>query len=224
MKLFSKRYLIGSISAGALLLMFGCNDNKDTAVDVGYVHASYAFDVNDLNQFVGSADNVFVGYVEKIEGTEYKFPTTIETETGSKTISTPHTNYSITVIDNLKGELKKDQPIPLQKAGGISEDGSIQVIFENDILPEEGKYYIFSTLNQPDGSILAGGTNTTIPLNVDDVDGVDSRSNTVSSEDPLNANAKSDIVSSEEYKDFTKAIKNQVKFEHPEYYENNYSE
>ena len=76
-KLFSKRYLIGSISAGALLLMFGCNDKKDTEVNVGYVHASYAFDVNDLNQFVGSADNVFVGYVEKIEGTEYKFPTTI---------------------------------------------------------------------------------------------------------------------------------------------------
>ncbi|WP_354471874.1 cell surface protein [Lysinibacillus parviboronicapiens] len=215
-KLFSKRYLIGSISAGALLLMFGCNDKKDTEVNVGYVHASYAFDVNDLNQFVGSADNVFVGYVEKIEGTEYKFPTTIETETGSKTISTPHTNYSIRVIDNLKGELKKDQPIPLQKAGGISEDGSTQVIFENDILPEEGKYYIFSTLNQPDGSILAGGTNTTIPLNVN------IKRNIVSSEDPLNA--KSDIVNSKEYKDFEKAIKNQVKFEHPEYFENNYSD
>lgn len=203
MKLFSKRYLIGSLSACTLLLMFGCNDNKETEVNVGYVHASYAFDVNNLNQFVGSADNVFVGYVDKIEGTEYKFPSTVENETGTRTLSSPHTNYSITLIDNLKGKLKKNQPIPLQKSGGISEDGSMQVIFENDILPEEGKYYIFSTLNQPDGSILAAGANTTIPLDV---------------------NAKSDIVSSKEYKDFKKAIKNQVKLERPDYFENNYSD
>ena len=203
MKLNSKRYLIGILSACTLLLIFGCNDNKDTEVYAGYVYASYAFDVNNLNQFVGSADNVFVGYVERIEGTEYKFPSTVETETGTRTLSSPHTNYSITVIESLKGKLKKIQPIPLQKSGGISEDGSMQVIFENDILPEEGKYYIFSTLNQPDGSILAAGTNTTIQLNV---------------------NAKSDIVSSKEYKDFKKAIKNQVKFERPEYFENNYSD
>ncbi len=60
--------------------------------------------------------------VEKLEGTEYKFPVTVEPENGAKEVSSSNTNYSITVIDNIKEKLKKNTAIPIQKLGGTSEN------------------------------------------------------------------------------------------------------
>ncbi|WMM89232.1 hypothetical protein Q7C09_11455, partial [Heyndrickxia coagulans] len=81
--------------------------------------------------------------VDEKTGTEYKNTTQIETEEGTKEISTPYTNYKITVLENIKGELETDKPIPVQKAGGISEDGSSIVTFDDDNLPEVGQSYVF---------------------------------------------------------------------------------
>ncbi|MGE8203065.1 cell surface protein [Heyndrickxia sp. NPDC080065] len=131
-----------------------------------------------------------MGYVENLEGTEYKFPVTVETENGSKEVTSPYTNYSITVIDNIKGKLKKNTAIPMQKSGGISEDKNLYILYEDDLLPEGGKCYIFNTYNQPDGSILISRPNSNIELDI---------------------TSKNKIVSSKEYKNYKKAVKNQVK-------------
>ncbi|MGG6447370.1 cell surface protein [Pseudobacillus badius] len=190
----NRRLLLVSVSTLSLFGLWGCSTSTNNAeIKVAPLHASYAIDVNDINEVVGDADNVFVGYVEKLKGTEYKFPVTKETEDGgTKELSMPYTNYSITVVDNIKGKLKKNKPIPMQKTGGQSEeDKNLYLVYEKDNLPKERKYYIFNTYNQPDGTILIpGGPNSSIELN---------------------AARKSEIVSSKKYKEFKKAVRNQVK-------------
>lgn len=186
-----------------LFILFGYSSSEKTKhILVAPMHGSFDIDPAIPNELVGFADNVFVGYVEKLEGTEYKFPVTIETEGETKEVSKPYTNYSVTVVDNIKGKLKKNNAIPMQKAGGISEEEDLYLLFEDDFLPEEGKYYIFSTFTQPDGSLLISGPNSNIALNAEN---------------------KSEIVSSDNYKKYSKAVENEIK-SNRERFKSNYSE
>lgn len=194
MKRINRRLSLVCVSALSMFALWGCsaNENANKAeIEVAPLHATFDINIGNVNEVVGDADNVFVGYVEKLEGTEYKYPVTIETEGGTKEVSSPYTNYSITVVDNIKGKLKKNNAIPMQKSGGQSEeDKNLYLLYEDDFLPEEGKYYIFNAYTQPDGSSLISGPNSNIELD---------------------ANSKSEIVSSETYKEYKKAVQNEVK-------------
>lgn len=206
MKKFKQRFFSISVSALAITTLLGCTSSETTQeeIEVASLHATFDFDIDNINAVVGDADNVFVGYVDKLEGTEYKFPVTVETENGTKEVSSPYTNYSITVIDNIKGKLKKNQNIPIQKSGGQSEeDKNLYLLYEGDFLPEEGKYYIFTSYNQPDGSILISGPNSNVEIN---------------------AESKSEIVSAKEYKDYKKAVQNEEKTNNRQRFESKYEE
>lgn len=158
---------------------------------VNHMHASYAIDVESKEEVVGSADYVFVAKVVDEVRTEYRHPITMETEYGgTKEVASPYTIYSIEVIDNIKGKLQKNKPFDIAKSGGISEKGDTVYIFEADELPQENKYYIMMGYAQPDGTILVSGANSNILLNGTD---------------------KQDIVSSKEYKEYKKALQNEVK-------------
>lgn len=201
MKLFNRRISSACVSILSMVtLVYSESVTTNSEIEVSLLSASFGIDVNNVNAVVGDADNVFVGYVEKLEGTEYKYPVTIETEVGTKEVSSPYTNYSITVIDNIKGKLKKN--ISVQKSGGISQDQDVYLLYEGDSLPVEGRYYIFNTYNQPDGSILISGPNSNIELNI---------------------NSKSEILSSEEYKKYVEAVKNEVKSDRKRF-ESDYTE
>lgn len=130
------------IIAFAIVYCFSKNNNIKTE----YLRASYAIDVNDMNEMTGFSDYVFVGYVSSQDRTEYS--------------SIPYTVYKIKNIENLKGTLSTNNEIEIFKSGGISEDGKNFVIYENDIMPEEGKVYVFFACGQPDGSILISGENS----------------------------------------------------------------
>lgn len=215
MKSFNRSISLACVSMLSIFTLLGCSESVTTnsEIEVSPLHATFDIDVNNVNAVVGDVDNVFVGYVEKLEGTEYKYPATVETETGTKVVSSPYTNYSITVIDNIKGDLKKNEPIPIQKSGGISEDQDVYFLYEGDSLPVEGKYYIFNTYSQPDGSILVSGPNSNIELNVDPVSRLKS----------MNTDTKSEIISSEEYKKYAEAVENEVESDR-ERFESNYTE
>ena len=60
-----------------------------------------------------------------------------------KEVGSPYTNYTIQVLENIKGELITDKPIPIVKQGGISEKQDAIYLFENDSLPSENSIYIF---------------------------------------------------------------------------------
>jgi len=78
--------------------------------------ASYAINVNNLEELIGDADYVFVGEVLKNDGVEYKKPVVVETELGSKEYKSPYTNYSLKVVENIKGNLVSN--IEISKVGG----------------------------------------------------------------------------------------------------------
>lgn len=177
----------------SLMVLVGCSTNEikaDKDIPIKRMHGTFVIDPNNVNEVVGNADFIFVAYINKEKETVYKNPVQMETENGSKEVSTPYTNYSITVIDNIKGNLKKNNEIMIQKHGGLNKEKTEYFVFENDELLSVDKYYIISAYAQPDGSLLIAGPNSNLKLDY--------------------AN-KSDIMSSSEYKKYKDAVKNEVK-------------
>lgn len=161
---------VGAFSALALVLS-ACSSADPAAPDPGQVglgdlpvserHGSFSIDVDDPATTVGDADYVFIGYVDSLEGTTYKHRVTLETADGSREVSSPYTDFQVTVIENIKGELVTDTSLPVQKSGGVSEDGSSLVLYEDDVLPEVGFTYVFLAYGQrDDGSLLVSGPNS----------------------------------------------------------------
>ncbi|OEF99035.1 hypothetical protein BHF71_02260 [Vulcanibacillus modesticaldus] len=126
----------------------------------------------------------------------YKNKVTIETKNGTKEVSDPYTKYSITIIDNMKGELKKYKEFDILKAGGISKDKKSIILYEDDELFQVGKYYIMAAYAQPDGSLLVSGPNSSLVLT---------------------ETSKDKIVSSEEYKKYKNALEKVFKSDRKRY-------
>jgi hypothetical protein len=195
--------ICGSILA--MKLMNGGQQNKLTEIlsadiknnidelPISYMKGSFVVDMENKNETVGLVDYVFVAKVISNNKTIYKDIVTMETENGeAKEVGTPYTQYTIEVIDNIKGKLKKNNSFEILKHGGIEQELESIYIFEDDVLPQENNYYIFLGYAQDDGTILISGPNSNILLN---------------------ANSKQEIVSSNEYKEYKKAFKNEIKFE-----------
>lgn len=176
-----------------MLILGACSSNNDVSTSelpVLNMAGSFSIDVHDLTQIVGDADYVFVAKVLDEVETLYKDTVTIETSQGPKEVSDPYTKYKITVVDNIKGNIKKNMEFEILKAGGISEDHKSIVLYEEDQLFQTGKYYIMAAYAQPDGSLLVSGPNSSLALNETSID---------------------KIVSSEEYKEYKKALENEFK-------------
>ncbi|WP_066497306.1 hypothetical protein [Abyssisolibacter fermentans] len=150
----------------------------------------HSYDVNNPYETVGNGDYVFVALIEEELGNNY--PNLRETHDGLKGGDFPFSEYSITVIDNIKGKLKKNQSIELSVLGGITYDQKSTVTYEGLALPEVGKYYIIVANGDPNLGLVAVNSNTVIELPYDN---------------------KSDIISSKEYKDYMKYYKDEVKIE-----------
>jgi len=161
------------------------------ALPVSTMEASFVVDMNDTNATVGLVDYVFAAKVISQDGVRYLDVTTVRTEDGVKQVGSPYTQYTVEVIDNIKGKLKKNQPFPVLKEGGLAMDGASVYLFEGDQLPVAGAYYILLGNAQPDGSIILSGPNTTVTLD---------------------AGSKQEIVSSDAYKQYAKAVQNQTPF------------
>ena len=143
------------------LFMVGNRKNVDLKdLPINYLHGNFSVDVDNPREIVGDADYYFVARVESIDGTEYRHAVTIETEDGFKEVSSPYTNYTITIIQNLKGLLVQDVPISILKSGGVNKDEKSITLYEQDFLPEIGQYYVISAYAQKDGSLLISGPNS----------------------------------------------------------------
>lgn len=188
---FMKKILVVAMIL-TMVVLSACsvsNNVNKSDLPITNLSGSFSIDVNDLTQIVGDADYVFVAEVNDEVETIYKNKVTIETENGNKEVSDPYTKYTITVVDNIKGKLKKNNQFDILKAGGISQDKKSIVLYEDDELFEVGKYYIMSAYAQPDGSLLVSGPNSSLVLN---------------------ETSKEKVVSSEKYKEYKKALENEV--------------
>lgn len=113
---------------------------------------SYSIDVTDLREVVGDSDYVIIAEVKSYVATTYSV-------TGI-----PLTEYTIQVIENVKGELDSSKEINLIKEGGINEKNTAFVVYEGDLLPQIGKTYIFCLYGQSSGAIRACGQNYTLAI------------------------------------------------------------
>lgn len=206
----NKRKMIQTVlfSFGIMSLLAACTFSNDIAnvdiltgeesvacineLPVEYVSADFAIDIDEPTEVIGMADYVFVAKINKILGTSYNNCKTVERDSGDMEIYDVFTNYQVTVIDNIKGNLKKNTPIEIAKEGGISKDKTCIELYDGDTLPKEGKYYILVGIAQPDGTLLISGPNSNILLN---------------------AQNKSDIVSDKGYKDYKKFYKYEKKYD-----------
>lgn len=142
-------------------------NNDGDRLTVSELHGSFSIKHDNIHERIGDADYVFVGEVISKDGTEYKHPVICEEEDGSEyDIASPYTNYTVSNLNNIKGELITGIEIPIQKAGGLAPDGSRNIIYEEDELPIPGGIYVFYAYAQPDGSLLVSGPNSNEKINV----------------------------------------------------------
>lgn len=113
----------------------------------------WVFDIGDENKVVGFHDYVFVGEVKKVVGTGY---TQIDFSDGLRMFSQPYTQYEVRVKENLKGELKTDEDIPLRKHDGVYLFSKRVSMMEDDNLPDVGECYIFICSADEEGELNIG--------------------------------------------------------------------
>ncbi len=120
--------------------------NRD--LEVNLIESKYSIDINDPEAVVEYADYVFVGYINEKINTEYIYP---DEETAE-----PFTNFSVSVIKNIKGQLIGDKEIVLKKIGGVSKSGKEFYKYgENDVFPEKGKLYVILATGDEEGNLRA---------------------------------------------------------------------
>lgn len=155
--------------------LFGLYEDKNTDKPVTYLKEEYDIDYGNLYAVAGDADYIFVGIVESNEGTYFENK---ETEENGEQIETSDacTDYTVTVLKNIKGSLRTDKPVLIRKFGGLSYDHETLYLLEGDVFPFEEETYIFFANAQKDGSLFVYGPVSNIPLNIDRTqlaDGVD---------------------------------------------------
>ena len=124
---------------------------EDSVIPISRLQGCFIINVYDLREMAAFSDYVFVGEVLKNEGYKYWH-------------TNPYTNYTVRVLENIKGNLIMDKEIPIVKQGGLSKDGSYYEIFEDDELPVEKGTYIFYADAQTDGSLLISGPNSNLKI------------------------------------------------------------
>ena len=156
---------------------------------IQYVSGMNVINIKNPKEVVGFGDYVFVARVDE----EIK---NVHSSAEDLDPGIPMTTYSITVIDNLKGKIKKNTPVELSKIGGISSSSNMVTLLEGDTMLEEDKYYILVAAGNHDGSIVQAAATGAVKLDV---------------------TSEEEIVSSQAYKDYEKYIEEEVEYQRPRY-------
>lgn len=123
---------------------------------------SYDFDVFDTKKLVGFVDYMFIAKVEEITGTIYE---SVVYNPDTKVYSgLPYTCCKITVVENVKGNLKLNETIPMRSLGGVSVDGKSYYKYGQGDELEIGRYYLFLGYADQNGELYVCDTNATIAL------------------------------------------------------------
>ena len=115
----------------------------------------FVYDTGDAREAVGYADYVFTGKLVSYDGVHY-----------DQTI--PLSEYTVQVLENIKGSLVTSRPIHVVKDGGVMKDHKSVSIWSGDSLPESGKTYIFLGSAGPDGTIMISGPNSNVEITGND--------------------------------------------------------
>lgn len=159
--------------------------------EIAYIHCDTLYNPYNPREVIGSQAYVFVGFVEEThdymtEKYKREFPEII------KKSDRPKTECKVKVIKNIKGNLQEGASFSFYKGGGITVDRQYIELYNNDLIPKVGKYYIFTGYAHEDGTVTGGGPNGTIELESD-----------ITAEN---------LESSKLYQEYVDAAENQVSF------------
>ncbi len=130
---------------------------------IEYMISDTTVNLNDPREVVGVKPYVFVGYVQELydfctQKSSREFPEIVDY------YEIPFTECRVKVVAGIKGNLKEGSEFSFYKVGGIVPSRTCIFLDEGDIMPEKGKYYIFTGIAHADGTMTGGGTNGTIEL------------------------------------------------------------
>ncbi|MBQ7296316.1 MAG: hypothetical protein IJW86_09040 [Clostridia bacterium] len=129
-----------------------------SVINEEYVRADmiidYVYDVSDIEKNAGFYDYVFVAEVNEVRGVRYS---DVWLSERLWLHSEPRTEYEITVKQNLKGNLKTDEPITLFKGEGVYLHHKMTNLYQGDMLPEEGHCYLFLAAANEQGELYTHG-------------------------------------------------------------------
>lgn len=186
MKKYTK-IIIMMLCISLFAIKFIMKPNKELSIQ--YLSGTNVINIENPMEVVGYGDYVFVARIdEEIKNVHRSVE---EPDNGI-----PMTTYSITVIDNLKGKIKKNTPIKFSKIGGFSSSSNMLTLLEGDTMLEEDKYYIIVAAGSHDGSIIQAASTAAIKLDV---------------------TSEEEIVSSQAYKDYEKYIEEEVMYQRPRF-------
>lgn len=195
--------IIGLSAIAVCILLYRNRPIDASKLETRYMSAIFAVDMNNPKEVVGNATHVFVGYVKQKEETYYME-------------HFPYTRYSVEVVDSIKGGLAVGQIVTVDKEGGIAEDKSCLFLYREDILPEEGQYYVFLTRGGRNGDIYtASGMNTTVLLDMEETKELAAAAvwGSISAAEDMQ-NAIADILSdSSVYQTYLDAYENQIVYD-----------
>lgn len=159
MKKYSKLIIIIAVLCITAVVGTGLIwQNKHIPTKIVY-HSKADTDVNfdDPREAVGSSRYVFIGKIEEtydyyVNKASRKFPEIADYFGGE------FTECRIKIVDAIKGDLTVGNTFSYYKVGGITENRACIALEEGDILPETGKYYLFTGIAHADGTMTGGVT------------------------------------------------------------------
>ena len=132
------------------------------------IQTVWVFSPDNYQEMVGGHAYVFVGVVRSNDGTTAITKHIDKNDPTSGSYSDIYTNYTIEVIENIKGSLMPE--VEVVKRGGVSPSGDYIELYEGDSLPEVGEKYIFIAGVDSHGQLYLGMPNTNIPYSDDELE------------------------------------------------------
>ena len=158
-----------------VVLIIGISNNNKDNVDISALpierrQIDASIDFNEPVEVVSSADYYLVLKIDAVKDTEYRNEFTHEKDGKEVTHADPYTHYEATVLKSIKGDLPEDSKIEFVKSGGVAKDSKSVILSENDSLPKENSICVVALWKQDNGEMLASGPNTSIDLEVNDLE------------------------------------------------------
>ncbi len=145
-----------------------CPEKKDlSAMQTGTVTGNNLYDLSEPRELVAGMSYVFAAKVLRAVDYQTEFNKDATPAELDDIRNEAMTYLEIEVVENLKGNLLKNTKIPFFKGGGVTADGKYIELFEHDLIPEEGKYYVFVAYAWQDGSLIGGCEYGCAPLEED---------------------------------------------------------
>ena len=139
--------LASLISTGFLVTQINVHESGSK---INYVYADLTINATDDRELVGFADNVFIGKVIA--------------QTGNETDDFPQTQFSVKVLENIKGNL--DGTVTVNQFGGYEYANGEKYLslMEGDTLLNPGKKYLFATKGSAKGWLTLAAGYGKIPI------------------------------------------------------------